>query len=146
MAGPDLRFLDANAILRHTLQDHADHSPRATALFRRIEAGEQPIRTEDVVLFEVVFTLERTYKVPRERIREGLLKLITLPQVKLRGKRRYRRTFELYLTYPRLSFADCCYVAVIEAAGLTRLISFDQGFDRVATIHRMEPDARGELR
>jgi hypothetical protein len=48
MADPDLPFLNANAILRHTLQDHADHSRRATALFRRIEGGEQPVR--EVVL------------------------------------------------------------------------------------------------
>jgi len=68
MDGPDLPFLDANVILRHTLQDHAEHSPRARALIQRIEAGEQLVHTVDAVVFEVVFTLERTYKVPRERM------------------------------------------------------------------------------
>jgi predicted nucleic acid-binding protein len=146
MDEPDLPFLDANVILRHTLQDHAEHSPRASALIQRIEAGDQLVHTVDAVVFEVVFTLERTYKVPRERIRDGILKLILLPGIKLRGKLRYRRVFELYVTYPRLSFADCFYVAVVEAAGLTRLISFDQGFDRIPGITRVEPDVAGELR
>jgi predicted nucleic acid-binding protein len=107
MDGPDLSFLDANVILRHTLQDHAEHSPRASALIQRIETGEQLVHTVDAVVFEVVITLERTYKVPRERIRDGILKLILLPGIKLRGKLRYRRAFELYVTYLRLSFADC---------------------------------------
>jgi uncharacterized protein len=145
MADADLPFLDANGILRHTLQDHPEHSPRATALINRIEAGEQLVYTIDVVLFEVIFTLERAYKVPRERIQDGILQLIFLPGVKLRGKTRYRRAFELYVAHPRLSFADCFYVAVMEAAGLTRLISFDQGFDRIPTIARTEPDVRGNL-
>ena len=144
MTDPDRPFLDANVILRHTLQDHPDHSPRATALIGRIEAGEQEVQTEDAVVFEVVFTLERTYKVPRQRIREGLLNLLSLPGVKLRGKRRYRRAFELYLAHHRLSSADCFYVAVMEAAGL-RLISFDRGFDRIASLRRTEPDDQGRL-
>jgi predicted nucleic acid-binding protein len=59
MADPDLPFLDANVILRHTLQDHDDHSPRATALIQRIEAGQQRVHTVDAVIFEVVFTITR---------------------------------------------------------------------------------------
>ncbi|MGH2600089.1 MAG: PIN domain-containing protein, partial [Dehalococcoidia bacterium] len=132
-------------ILRHTLQDHVDHSPRATALIQRIESGGQIVRTVDAVIFETVFTLERTYKVPRQTISSGLLKLLSLRGVQLRGKTRYRRTFELYCTYPKLSFADCFYVAVMERWGLTDLISFDQDFDRIGTITRIEPSQRGEL-
>ena len=64
-----LPFLDANMILRHLLQDLPDQSPRATALIDRIEAGDLIVRTAEAVIFEVVFTLERTYKVPRADIR-----------------------------------------------------------------------------
>jgi predicted nucleic acid-binding protein len=63
-------------------------------------------------------------------VREGIERLIVLPGVKRRDKTRYRRTFELYVSYAPLSFADCCYVAVMAAAGLSRLIGFDHHFDR----------------
>jgi predicted nucleic acid-binding protein len=33
-----LPFLDTNVLLRHFLDDHADHSPRATAYLQRIDA------------------------------------------------------------------------------------------------------------
>ncbi|MGD9894456.1 MAG: hypothetical protein AB7R89_15655 [Dehalococcoidia bacterium] len=52
MAEPDLPFLDANVILRHALQDHAEHSPRASALVQRIEDGEQRVHTVDAAIFE----------------------------------------------------------------------------------------------
>src|SRR5215216_3195138 len=103
---PGLPFLDTNLILRHTLQDHADHSPRATAFIGRIEAGEERVRTADAVVFEAAFTLERTYHVPRTTIRDGLWQLLSLPGVVLPGKRRYQRAFALYVADARLSFAD----------------------------------------
>ncbi len=143
MAG--LPFLDANIILRHLLQDLPDQSPRATAFIRRIEAGELTVRTTDTVIFEAVFVLERTYKVPRPTIRDTLQPLIFLPGVILRGKHRYRRVFTLYCAYTKLSFADCTHVAVMESLGLTDLVSFDRGFDQVPTVTRREPDASGSL-
>ncbi len=143
MAG--LPFLNTNLLLRHLTQDHAEHSPRATALIRRIEAGALTVWTADTAIFETVFTLQRFYRVPRAQIRDVMLEFLALPSVRLAGKRRYHRVFELYVTEPALSFADCYHVALIEARGRTDLISFDQGLDRVPTITRTEPDTRGLL-
>jgi predicted nucleic acid-binding protein len=140
-----LPFLDANIFLRHLTQDHAELSPRATALMRRVEVGELTIWTADTVLFETVYTLQRSYGIPRPEIRAALLRLLALPGVQLRGKRRYRRIFELYVNFPALSFADCYHVALVEGRGLTDLISFDRKLRQVPTIQRKEPDTRGEL-
>jgi uncharacterized protein len=140
-----LPFLDANVILRHLLQDIPDQSARVTALILRLAAGEVAVRTADAVIFEVVFTLERTYKVPRSKIFDTLWAIVVLPGVILPGKRRYRRIFELYLAHPRLSFADCSYVAMMERLGLTEIVSFDRGFDGMPAIERKEPDATGSI-
>jgi len=75
MAAP---FLDTDIVLRHLLGDHPEHSPRATAYFRRIEGGELKVRTSDMVIFETVFTLERHYRQPKAKIREALLPLSAL--------------------------------------------------------------------
>ena len=143
MAG--LPFVDANVFLRHLRQDHADHSPRATAFLQRVRVGQQRARTADAVVFETVFTLERTYKQPRAAIVSVLLPLLLLPALTLPNKRRIRRSFRLYLQHPRLSFADCYFVALMESLGITNLVSFDQNFDRLGTITRKEPDVTGRL-
>jgi len=132
-------LLDANIILRHTLADHTDHSPKATAFFIRVARGEVRVRTTDTVIFEAAFTMERTYRVPRAEIRDQLLAILALPGVILPGKRRYRRVFELYVGYPRLSFADSSHISVMERAGMTEIITFDQGFDNIPDITRIEP-------
>jgi predicted nucleic acid-binding protein len=137
MAG--LPLLDTNPILRHVLDDHPDHSPRAHALFARIEQGEERVQTTDTVIFEAAFTLERFYKVPRNQIRETLLDLLQLPGIVLTGKRAYRLVLDLWVAQPRLSFADCYHAALVERLQLPAIITFDQDFDRVAGITRREP-------
>lgn len=95
------------------------------------------VLTTDIVIFETVFTLQRTYRASREAICEGVLPILSLPGVELPGKRLLRRTFELYLT-TRLGFAGCYHVAVMERAGSDRILSFDRGFDAIEWIKRSE--------
>jgi predicted nucleic acid-binding protein len=131
-------FLDTNVFLRHLLQDHPDHSPRATAFLARIEQGEIEVRTADTVIFETVFTLQRQYHHPRTAIQQTVLPLIELPGIGLPGKRRFRRVFELYVTL-NLSFADAYHAVLMENEGLDEIVTFDQGFDRLSGVRRTEP-------
>ena len=134
-----LPLLDTNPILRHVLDDHPDHSPRARALFARIEAGGEHVRLTDTIVFEATFTLERFYKVPRAAIRDTLLDLLQLPGIALPGKRAYRRVFALWIAQPRLSFADCYHATLVERLKLPAIITFDRAFDRLSSVTRREP-------
>jgi uncharacterized protein len=131
-------FLDSNVLLRHLLADHPEQSPRATAYLERVERGEIDITTSDTVVFEVVFTLERSYRKPKQAISDALLPLIELAGLTLPGKRRYRRAFDLYVRH-NLPFADAYHAAVMESLGVAEVISFDRHFDRIPGITRSEP-------
>ncbi len=134
----ELPFLDTNILLRHLLQDLPDQSPRCTAYLQRIEQGEIQVCTADTVIFETVFTLQRTYKVPKADIASALLPLIELPGIVLPNKRRYRTAFDLYLTL-NLPFADAYHAAVMRSLKLTEIVTFDREFNRVPEISRQEP-------
>src|SRR5713101_1769398 len=97
-------FLDANILLRHLLQDHPDHSARATAYLAHIERGQLQVRLADTVVFETVFTLERTYRIAKARIKDIVLPLIEMRGMVLPGKKNFRRVFELYVEL-NISFA-----------------------------------------
>lgn len=128
-------FLDTNVFLRHLLQDHPEHSPRATAYLARVERGELRVRTADTVIFETVFTLQRHYRRSRADIRDALLPLIGLPGIVLPGKRRLQRVFEMYVE-EGLPFADAYHAVMIEHLGLTEIATFDAEFDRIPGIRR----------
>lgn len=133
-----LPFLDTNILLRHLLEDHPDHSPRATAYLARIESGEIRVRTADPVVLETVFTLQRGYRYPKRDIRSKLLPLIELPGIVLPGKRHFSRVFDLYVDV-NLSFVDAYHAALMERLRLDEIVTFDREFDRLPGIRRMEP-------
>jgi len=130
-------FLDTNILLRHLRQDDPILSPKATALLERIERREFSVRTSDTVIFESVFTLQRSYREPRDRIAAALLPLIELPGIVLPGKRHYRQIFDLYLSRG-LGFADCYHVVLMQRLKLTDILTFDTDFDSIPGIRRRE--------
>ncbi|MBI3927874.1 MAG: PIN domain-containing protein [Armatimonadetes bacterium] len=136
--GEVLPFLDTNILLRHLAQDHPDHSPRATAYLSRVEAGEIRVRTADTVVFEAVFTLQRHYGLPRARIRDILLPLLQLPGIVLPGKRHLPDVFDLYVSHS-ISFVDAYHASLTRRTGITEIVSFDEDFDKIAGVHRIEP-------
>lgn len=89
------------------------------------------------MVFETVFTLQRSYGQPRGRIAEALLPLIQLPGILLPGKTIYSKAFALYRTGP-LGFADCYHLALMERLGITEIFSFDSDFDHIPGVVRRE--------
>jgi uncharacterized protein len=136
---PPLPFLDTNVILRHVLSDNPDQSPRATAYFRLIANGNRSVQISDLVVFESVFTLEKTYRMPRHAIRDAIWPLLTLSGVTLEKKHEFHAVFDLYVNRPSLSFADCYHVELVKRLELPQVVSFDRGFDKVPGITRIEP-------
>ena len=132
-------FVDTNVLLRHVLQDHDDHSRRATALITAVEHRRRAVRLADTVVFEAVFTLEKTYRVPRAEIRDALQPILELPDVILPGKRIYREVFDLYVRERGLSFADCYHLILARRLKLGAILSFDQKLGRVPGVERIEP-------
>lgn len=132
-----LPFLDTNILLRHLLRDDPVLSAKATAILERIERGEIQACTSDIVVFETVFTLQRSYKQPRDAIADAVLPLIELPGIVLPGKRQYRRVFSLYRS-SALDFADCYRVILMQRSGISEILSFDTDFDRVPGVTRRE--------
>jgi predicted nucleic acid-binding protein len=133
-----LSFLDTNVLLRHLLQDVPGQSGRASAYILKIERGIHKVRLTDTVIFETVFTLQRSYHIPKAAIAAALLPLIELPGLVLIGKRRFRVAFDYYVTL-KVSFGDAYHAAVMQSLELTEIVSFDQELERIPGIFRLEP-------
>lgn len=132
-------LLDTNVILRHVLQDQPEQSPRASALFAAIEGGRRAVRLADTVMFEVAFTLEKTYGARRADIQEALQPILNLPGIVLPGKRVYSGVFELWLNNAGLSFADCYHLCLAKQLNLPTVLSFDRKMNRLPGVARSEP-------
>lgn len=133
-----LPFLDTNIFLRHLRADHAEHSPKATAYLGRIERGESKVKIAESIIFESVYSLQRSYKQPKAAIRDALLPLIELPGIVLPGKKLWRDVFDLYVRL-NLPFVDAYHAVIMKRQKLTKIVSFDRDYDRIPGITRIEP-------
>ncbi|MGH2585658.1 MAG: PIN domain-containing protein [Dehalococcoidia bacterium] len=133
--------LDTNIIIRHLAGDHPQHSPRARALFQDLYSGARAAMLTEAVLVETVQVLssKSLYNLPRADIERHLGTIVRFRGVKLAQKRRYLRALELYAATPRLSFVDALLAVLAQENPPPTVLSFDQGFDGISGLTRVEP-------
>jgi predicted nucleic-acid-binding protein len=90
------------------------------------------------VLAELVYVLESFYRRPREQVAEAVRSLLALPSIATVDPDLLLRSLELYEAH-RLDYAEAYLAAAAEVWAVGRVLSFDRGLDRVASIKRVQP-------
>lgn len=133
-----MRFLDTNILLRYLTGDDEQKARRGLALLTKVEQGEEKVVTSSMVIFETVFTLQKHYRVPRDRIRDSLGDIISLSHLELPNKRLYLRALEMYAG-KNISFADAFNAAYMQSRGVSEVYSWDSDLDQFEDLARLEP-------
>lgn len=133
------RFLDTNILIRYFTNDDPAKAQAAFRLIQRVERDEERVVLTPLVIFEVVFLLERRYKVVRAEIREKVRDLLSLRAVQLTGKALCRQALDVYVE-KNIAYADAYHAIWMQQKGLTEVYSWDREFDRVAELTRIEPE------
>jgi predicted nucleic acid-binding protein len=133
-------FIDTNTILRYLTRDDPDKAARVKSLLERAQRKEVILVTNAAVITELVFVLSspRLYNLPRDQVRALLLPIVTIKGLKLPYRRSIQRALDLYATTP-VDFVDALIIAEMERQKLTEIVSYDEDFDRVRGIRRVEP-------
>jgi predicted nucleic-acid-binding protein len=129
-----IAFIDTNVLIRHLTGDRPAQARRATAALRDAEQ----LLVTDVVFAECVFVLESFYEVPRAQVATTMRALLAMSTVRVAEQPVLLRSLELY-EQDRLHIAEAQLVAVAEASGIGRVLSFDKGLKRATSIEWREP-------
>ena len=133
------RFIDTNVLLRHLAQDHPDHSYRATRLIEEIARGNIRGHISETVIFEVIFTMTKTYSMPRQTTHNLMVQLLSLHHLILPTKLDILEALNYWREQSPLSFADCYHLVRTKSLGLTEIYSFDKKMGRYPGVSRIEP-------
>lgn len=133
-----MRLIDTNVLVRYLANDDPRQSATSRALFRRLEDGAEHVELVLPVLFEVVYVLQKVYKVKRPAIVEALTSLLALATVNIQNKQMILRMLE-YWGASNLGLTDCYLVALMENTKRSEIYSFDRDFDRFHFVRRIEP-------
>jgi predicted nucleic acid-binding protein len=138
-----VRLLDANVIVRVLTNDVPAMADAARILFDRIEAGEEEVKLLEATVAEVVYVLgsRANYNRSREWITDRLISLLAITGFRMEHKSRCVHALELFAATRAISFADALVAAAALEQSPSEVYSFDQGFDRVEGITRLEPAA-----
>lgn len=70
------RFIDTNVILRYLLNDIPEQADAAEALFKAAAKGDLALKTNAMVIAELVWTCESYYELPKDEIRDKVLAIL----------------------------------------------------------------------
>jgi len=119
-----MKIIDANIVLRYLLKDNEDQFLMAEAI---IENEEVFVPNE--IVAEIVYVLEKVYKIKRREIKESLIILLDYNNITLTDKHVINESLLVYDKY-NLDFADSLLAAYNSINGDT-IYTFDQKLNRV---------------
>jgi len=137
MARPSAYFLDTCIPIYAAGRDHPYREP-CTRIVLAAADGKLEAVTDAEVIQEIAY---RFHAIRRRaeglKLAEAFLSLVeaVLPVT----RREVTRSLQLQRTYPFLSPRDAIHIAVMEGAGLNRIITADRHFDRVKEVEGVDP-------
>jgi predicted nucleic acid-binding protein len=134
----EILIIDANIVLRFLTNDIPKQADRCTELLQRIESGSKEVWLPDLILADIVLTLEKFYKQPKQRIQELLIPILELKGLRHNNKKISKLAFQLYVE-KNIDWIDAFVVAQMITQKKCEIYSYDSDFDKVDGINRLEP-------
>lgn len=134
-------YADTNIFIRLLSGDNEAKYRACLRLFERVKNGEVRLLTSEMIVAEVVYVLasKRQYGLERGQIHRLLYPLLCLEGVVLPKRKVLLRALDHFVRYPKLDFEDCFIAADMKPHDITRLYSYDHGFDELDGVERVEP-------
>ena len=131
-----MTFVDANVPMYLVGDPHPNQARALAALLRLARDGEQFVT--DVDVYQEI--LHRYTSTRRLHIIDAAIQCldVIISGVLLYGMEEIRVARALIDSVQGISARDALHVAVMRSAGITRILSYDRGFDAVPGIERLE--------
>ena len=131
-------FIDANIILRFLTKDPPPMAEAALKIFEEAKLGKMSLLIIPITVAEVVWVLESFYEYPKEKIAETMTQFLSCEGLEVESLDLLLESLNFYCE-KNLDFADAILAITALRKGIPNIYSFDQHFNRINGIIRMEP-------
>ena len=131
-------YLDANVIVRLITGDPPGMADRAERLFRRVDEGDLELVVETIVVAETVWVLSSFYGFSSADIAPVMSAFLVGNGILCEEKVEILQALALYADR-NIDFADALLAVKMIREGATQIYSFDDHFNRLESIHRLDP-------
>lgn len=133
-----MKFLDTNIILRYLTEDDKAKAARCEDLFKRTAQGKEPLYTSTLVITEVVWVLEKVYRLSRPDIVSYIQKILNTPHLECDEKDILLTAIGLY-QLKNIDFIDAYNAIVMDTKKFDTIYSYDRHFELLTHLKRLEP-------
>ena len=106
-------MIDANVVLRYLLRDDENLYKTAEKFFNDVFLGKKKALLNQSVIAEIVYVLQKLYKVERGKITEVLTELLKSRNIVVQDKNIIEKSFNIYAS-TNLDYVDCLLCAYSE--------------------------------
>jgi predicted nucleic-acid-binding protein len=133
-------FADTNLFLRFLTNDVPARADEVEALLRRAARGEVRLATTELVIAEIVWTLESFYQVPKSEIQDKVLAILNTPGLDVQGADLLLQAAVWYAE-KNVDFIDACNAAWMLKQDVKKAFTFDQQhFNRFEGLTALLPE------
>ncbi|NHQ74536.1 type II toxin-antitoxin system VapC family toxin [Roseovarius gahaiensis] len=125
--------LDTNVLVRFLVQDDPEQAELATRVIDQLTDDAQGFVSREV-LIELVWVLERAYRLGRPEIATALDGLLSATELDIEGSDEVAPALELYRN-DGFGFADLMIAAAARQVGAIELVTFDRKAARLPGVH-----------
>jgi len=131
-------FIDANIFIRYFVSDDSYKSKKVEELFQKIVNGETESFTNQMVIAEIVWVLDKFYDMDRQSICDNIEFILNTPNLKVKEKNILFKAIDIYRN-SNIDFIDAYNYSYILINNADSIFSYDTHFDKLESIKRIEP-------
>jgi predicted nucleic-acid-binding protein len=118
-------FADTNLFLRFLTNDVPAQADQVETLLQRAGKGEVTLVTTELVIAEIVWTLESYYQVPKSEIQDKVLAILNTPGLEVEGAGLLLQAAVMYAE-KNVDFIDAYNAAWMMKQDVEKAYTFDQ--------------------
>lgn len=124
----DSLILDTNVFLRFLLDDIPDQAKEATKIFNKAKSKKLNILIPQIVIFEILFALEKYYKFPKKEVIEKVESILIAEYLNIQDRAVFPETLELFKA-SNVDFVDCFLLCKAKQSN-SKLFTFDKELNK----------------
>ena len=133
-----VRFVDTNVFLRFLTRDDPTKFDRCRRLFEQAVAGSRTLRTSELVIAEIVWTLLSYYNLAKPVVIEKVGQILNTPNLAVTNQEVLIEALVLWSRHS-CDFIDAYNAALMHRDGLTEIVSYNKELDLFPAIRRQDP-------
>lgn len=130
-------FIDTNIFLKFLVGDVQKQYKACRNLLKRIKEGKISAATSDLVIFELIWTLNSYYEKPKDEIIEMMHSLLEFPNLEIENKKSFTEALVIWQE-KNIEFNEVYNYVWSKNSEVSKVLSYDKHFDKL-DLPREEP-------